>query len=126
MLMTIMLTFMLSFIECDKDMKEIFGWKCGTIYIKSISPPLFPQFVQPVPMLVILNILNSLMICHTLIDSFELRCATVIFREDCFAWEGGCIFCPRRHQEAATNLPLTKIFHIFTFKRGVWVSFISY
>ena len=96
MLMTIMLTFMLSFIECDKDMKEIFGWKCGTIYIKSISPPLFPQFVQPVPMLVILNILNSLMICHKLIDSFELCCATVIFREDCFAWEGGCIFCPRK------------------------------
>ena len=39
MLMTIMLTFMLSFIECDKDMKEIIGlemwYNIYQIYITS-------------------------------------------------------------------------------------------
>ena len=89
MWMTFMSTFMSSFIECDKYMIDI------------------------------LVILNILMICHILIHPFVLPCAAVIFRGDCFAWEGGCIFCPRRHQEAATNLPQTRIFHIFTFKRGI-------
>ena len=63
--MTFMLTFMLSFIECDKYMRDI------------------------------LVILNILMICHILIDPFVLPCAAVIFREDCIAQEGGCLFCPR-------------------------------
>ena len=65
MWMTFMSTFMSSFIECDKYMIDI------------------------------LVILNILMICHILIDPFVLPCAAVIFREDCFAQEGGCLFCPR-------------------------------
>ena len=36
-------------------------------------------------------------ICHILIDPFVLRCAVIIFREDGLAREGGCIFCPRHH-----------------------------